>query len=96
MQNTTTKELDPDDVELLAVCEPSLNHIALRKPPLLIDTPDFDVSEFLTVRLYQSVKFQVRAFMALLSVPTAPCAVGLYSFTLCEHTPCRLSRGSRV
>lgn len=25
------------------------------QPPLLIDTPDFDMSELLTVRLYQSV-----------------------------------------
>jgi len=96
MQNTTTKELDPDDVKLLAVCEPSLNHIALRKPPLLIDTPDFDAPEFLTVRLYQSVKLQVCAFMAVLSVPRAPCAAEFHSFTLCEHTLCRLCQGSRV
>jgi len=96
MQNTTTKELNPDDVELFALCEPSLNHIALRKPPLLIDTPDFDVLEFFTVRLYQSVNLQVCVFMALLSAPTTPCAVGLYLFTLCEHTLCRLFRGSGV
>jgi hypothetical protein len=55
------------------VCEPSPQPYCAPQTPLLIDTPDFEVSEFLPVRLYQSVISLVYAFTVDISiVPTPP------------------------